>query len=507
MPGDMETELKLKLLQPVETAEVWQSLLNAAMEQYELTKWSTIAMEAWYFDTDEQSLQKAGIAYRVRREGEGWTATVKTDGVSDGGMHQRHEWNVVSPDQQPRPELFSDLPIGVALLEAVGDRILAPRFSTVFERRVAEVMFEDACIELAVDFGLIIAGERNEPINELELELKSGAKTALLRLGAIIARQLPVVPEHKSKFYRALVLAGFDDLQSKTILDVRPQAETVDGLSVLMVDRVAKLFKAYHNFIEQPGSVESTRQLRIKLRRLRSVLLLSKPCLAEADYQAWRQVFKEVSGTLGPVRDLDVLAAEWEELCSSPYITFDSKPWLGDNIDKRRVHELELAKDKLNQFNLCARLMEFWAWIESKPWQPRTDTIGSYARWRIGGWLAALLDSGKTANWENDEELHALRLKLKRIRYTLEVMPFYNDRRTEKLLAHAKSMQSLFGAINDRAVSGQTLSLLARGATRAVYRDIGILRGWQGKSEQSARTHLQDEWKNFRQTAKRWLEA
>lgn len=513
MVDHIETELKLKLLQPVGTGyidvwqQVWRSeLLNKLVPEQ---NWSITTMEARYYDTQDQALQKAGFAYRVRREGDNWVATVKNDGSSEGGLHKRAEWNLPSPDGEPCPELFAELPVGLPLLQAIADQPLVVLFITEFERRSVDLQFENAYIELAVDSGNILAGELSEPILELELELKAGEPRALLRLGASLAREIPLLPEPKSKFYRALLLAGIVEPQPTKPLMIEGQVLLYEGLSQLFAQAIDKLFHAYQSFLEEPEAPRRVHKMRVKLRRLRSLLLFAKPCILEEDFQTWKQALAAWGHVFGPLRELDVVAVEWDELCASPFISFDSKPWLGETMSKRRIDYLKQVMAEVGEGQWSSVLLEMWAWSEGHPWQQGEcpGTIGSFARWRIGGWIAALLDAGKSANWENDQELHDLRLRLKRIRYTLVALPFYADRRTEKLLLQAEQMQSLFGVINDRATAGKTLSGLARGATRAVYRDIGLLSGWQARGELDARGRLQEQWKEFKQVARRWLEA
>lgn len=508
MPVNIETELKFRVAPADEP--VWQAFCRSERISQLAPEhlWQSIRMEAWYYDTAEQALQQAGIAYRVRREGEEWVATVKTNGSSDGGLHQREEWNLPSPDREPRPELFAELPVGDRLLAAINGQPLQPLFATVFDRLAAEVIFDDAQIEIAIDEGQILSGELTEPIREIELELKSGQPAALFRLGAVIARDIPLVPEPDSKYYRALVLSGLTERQ-KRALDLSPEMPLPEGLSLLMAVAISKLLSTYQKFLSEPDEPYHTHQMRVKLRRLRSVLQLAKPSIPEEDFQTIKQSLTEWGRAFAPLRDLDVLAAQWEAVSQSPYITLDSRPWLGETINKRRAVLLDRLKHSIRQGSLSAELLELWAWSEGRPWQvgEYPATIGGFARWRIGGWLAALLDAAKTADWENDQELHGLRLRLKRVRYSLAVLPFYTDRRSVKLLAELKAMQALFGSVHDRSVASQLLAALARGATRAVYRDIGLLLGWQGRGEQAAREQLKPQWKQCRQAAKRWLEA
>jgi inorganic triphosphatase YgiF len=97
----MKLELKLRLLDP----DAWGALLSHPL--LDLHALSPVPMDAVYFDTADGALNSAGIAYRVRREGERWIATVKGVGTSAGGLHQRPEWTVVVEEDKPSPQVFA----------------------------------------------------------------------------------------------------------------------------------------------------------------------------------------------------------------------------------------------------------------------------------------------------------------------------------------------------------------------------------------------------------------
>lgn len=166
-------------------------------------------LEAHYFDTTIGSLQKEKLAYRIRREGEEWIATVKGGGTSCDGLHERQEWNMIVSDAQPNSKIFSGTDIGKKLIEVIGDQTLVPILITRFERTSLDVMMPDGSrIEVAADEGIIMAGSKTTPILEVELELKSGQTAAVIKLGAMLQGEYPLVPEDESKFYRGLKLAG-----------------------------------------------------------------------------------------------------------------------------------------------------------------------------------------------------------------------------------------------------------------------------------------------------------
>lgn len=116
---------------------------------------------------------------------------------------------------QPDITVFEKITMGKNLMAVVAGQELGSIVMTRFERRRIDVIMSDGSqIEVAADKGEIIA-EKREPILEIELELKNGEVAALFRLGSILAKEFPLLPEGKSKYYRGLTLAEKDLLQVK----------------------------------------------------------------------------------------------------------------------------------------------------------------------------------------------------------------------------------------------------------------------------------------------------
>ncbi|NML14011.1 CYTH domain-containing protein [Azohydromonas caseinilytica] len=170
----MSTETELKFQIPAAAREALRAEVNAAGGQ-------PLRLQARYFDTAERALAAAGMALRLRREGERWVQTLK--GRGDGVM-KRLEHEVALDEAEPALDLsrHDGTPAGAALRRALGDAQPQPTFETDVHRTVLRLQQADALIELALDEGVLRAGAAAAELCELEYELLQGPVQALLAL-------------------------------------------------------------------------------------------------------------------------------------------------------------------------------------------------------------------------------------------------------------------------------------------------------------------------------------
>lgn len=207
MAKNTEVEIKFQITDLKIGDDILAALQSGKYGQPDLPWFDTL--EAYYYDTPDKALHRCRLAYRIRREKGCWVATVKGGGKSAGGLHTRQEYNVVVDGCLPSIAPFVGTDIGDKLQDAIGESRLELLFITRFERRALMVkMPDDSVIEAAVDRGEIVAGNKQDSILELELELKSGDTGTLLKLGAVLAERYPLLLESRSKYYRGLLLAG-----------------------------------------------------------------------------------------------------------------------------------------------------------------------------------------------------------------------------------------------------------------------------------------------------------
>ena len=162
----------------------------------------TISMETTYYDTPDRFLSTRHITLRRRMENGTAVCTVKTPAGAAG----RGEWDCLQNDIKAAiPELCKlGAPEYLLLLTITP---LEPTCGARFTRRAMDIETADFTAELAIDSGVLLGGDKEAPLCEVELELKSGDPSAMTAFMKEIAAQYGLIPESHSKFRRAKSLA------------------------------------------------------------------------------------------------------------------------------------------------------------------------------------------------------------------------------------------------------------------------------------------------------------
>lgn len=164
---------------------------------------ASIAMETTYYDTIDGKLGNLHWTLRRRYENGRSICTLKTP-APDGG---RGEWEVESGSIMAAiPELCKlGSPMELMAYTVSGVREVC---GAKFTRLALALDVPDGTVELALDEGKLLGGGKELPLREVEVELKSGSDGAAIAFAAQLAAKYGLVPEPKSKYRRALELAG-----------------------------------------------------------------------------------------------------------------------------------------------------------------------------------------------------------------------------------------------------------------------------------------------------------
>ena len=163
---------------------------------------SNIAMETTYFDTPSGALSARHYTLRHRLENSQSVCTLKTPaGAARSEFEVRCEDITTAITQFPAMGCPADFP------RLVQEGII-PICGAKFTRRLWTVFDSDGkgSLELALDEGVLMGGDREVPLCEVEVELKDGDVQYCDLFAKALAARFGLTVEKKSKFRRALDL-------------------------------------------------------------------------------------------------------------------------------------------------------------------------------------------------------------------------------------------------------------------------------------------------------------
>lgn len=507
----IEAELKLRLADPDCLIRILEAPLLQEMSPQPPYKQT---LETTYYDTPNQSLLKSRLSYRLRLADGEWVATVKADGTSDGGLHQRAEYNV--PVTNPLPDIapFLDTEIGARLSEAVGGFPLEAVFSTKFDRHIKNLITPDgSVIELAIDDGEIIAGDNRQTILELELELKAGQPQSLIWLGAMLAAEFPLLPERDSKLYRATLLAGLaDGLASDTPLPspVKKISTAFPARQVLcqtMIYYIHEAIRTQQSYLSNPSDTGILQKFRIIWQRLYALLEFAQPLLPLEEYLRWQKEITAWDIQLSNICDFELFQQSWNELTEYMTQTLPSNP------GKQVLTSLLTGKSETIRTNFYAQaasgqltpvFLGLWSCLQNYTEQSLDDKIlfKEFSRDRLAEWLTQFLDQGNNLVLIDPESVLQIELSSKRLRYTLEALAAALPHSTELLIARLEKLQETLSSIQNITRTPTFLhEVVKASASRLTHRDAGLITGWQLAKSAAAKSGWGKAWSKVTKAA------
>ena len=401
---------------------------------------------ATYYDTPDGALRRARMALRVRREGSAWLQTLKCE-ISGAA---RGEWQASAPRGRLDVARLPAAEIREATGVDIGElaRRLRPQFETRFQRRAAEIHFDGAMVEAALDRGAIIARGASEPLLELELELKHGTPCRLARYAKSLVEPLGLALAVDSKAERGYRLAKGEPLApprkwQRPPLDI--DRTPGEALALLLGEAVAQAARNAHGVVAS-SDAEYLHQLRVALRRLRATLDAFRELAPRA--RPLKRRMRAFTPALGAARDWDVFVA------SLPKGSRLMRRARSRQRRARRAAELVLISPAFHGF-----LVRTLQWIEQAPWQPAPDAFVPFAARALERLHRKALKLARRVDWHDARERHALRIRVKRLRYACDSFAgCFSAPALEPYLAALERLQDAFGELNDVAVGRRLLA-------------------------------------------------
>jgi CHAD domain-containing protein len=254
--------------------------------------------------------------------------------------------------------------------------------------------------------------------------------------------------------------------------------------------------------LQAPHDPETVHRARVATRRLRSDLRTFGAFLDERCALALRDELGWLGEELGLVRDLDVLEQGVRmSLVALPDPDASSGPKLIERLRvQREAASAELASALREQRHgqLIAQLTEA---AEAPP------LTGAAAETPVGEaapsimrrpWRAATRAAEAAGPEPTDPELHAVRIRAKRVRYAAEALAPACGRRMERVAKAATQVQRELGEHQDAVVASAWLRDQAAGSTPSVAFAAGELAASMAERRERARQGWPSAWKDLR---------
>ncbi|MEC5408218.1 CHAD domain-containing protein [Paraburkholderia sp. MPAMCS5] len=464
-----------------------------------------------YFDTDDLALHRLGASLRVRSTGEHHMQTLKTAGSSRAGLYEREEIECEVSGNTPEPAALpigdlEDADIGKLLREADLVNRLKPIFVTQVERSISLLHLPQGDeIELALDEGVVKAGEAAVPIYEVEFELKRGEPDRLYQFALDLLDTLPLRISYLSKGSR-----GYELVVQEHSEPVRAQplklkkGDTVEQAFRRIADNCLAQIHGNERGVVSGHDPSSVHQMRVGLRRLRSAFNLFERVIAAPP--SFQDELRWIAGELGGARDWEVIAN------STLPMAFDGAP---EDTHAREVTEAARDIARQNRTRAAAAvdsarytrlIIELARWLNQAGWREglnddRRSALGKTIVKFAGKTLCkrhdTLLTRGDKLPDLDPERRHRARIAAKKLRYATEFFASLYPKQAVRHYSEALSaLQDDLGWRNDAVVADGLLKTLA--AERAeTATGAGYARGYLAARVAADHDALQKLWKRF----------
>ena len=459
-----------------------------------------------YFDTPAADLERNKVTLRIRTQRRAFVMTLKWRGNFSGGLFERGEIEIPIPSAEPDTSLFG-VEIAAMLARIIQDQPLVAVFETDIRRSLRRISSGTSDIEIAFDSGHIIAGEKRLAVREIEMELKSGDPAELYRQGIALAETYPVQLGTMAKSFRGAHLASGSPpspLRTGSPLSGEP---SVDAAIAAIINGCIAQFTGNWPVFDSGDAVTAIHQMRVALRRLRSLLGLFQRSFPCAEFAGFRMAAKDIAATLGDARNWDVFL---QLLRNGPVAAFPEIPGLAEILAQSQQHReanYAIVRQLLAAPKTTCFILSLQAFVARHGWRNTlapealsrlTEPAMTFAAANLNRMQGKLAKRGKNLAAFEPHKRHLIRIALKKFRYAAEVFAglFPAAELRDHIRTTAKAQDQL-GIFNDQITAHDMVAKLDTSSPEVNFA-AGVITGWCGRGAQQDDDTLAAAWKKFR---------
>jgi triphosphatase len=443
----------------------------AKLKEHRLLNWikpnikSTIST---YFDTADHALGKAGLSLRLRAVEGQVIQTLKLPAARSSGFFARGEYEKeVAGDEPDLEHLRQYCP--PALYKTL-EFPLAAIFRVEVQKAEWSARWKQSLISLVLDEGFIRTELRDEPIEEVEIELRYGRIDDVFDFARQLAETVALRLEVMTKAERGYSLAADEGLQIEKAAAIKLDRESMAAAGFQTIASLCiHHFAANERVFLAASAPEALHQMRVAIRRLRSLMSFFDDMLSKVDVEPLRAEIGRLFKSLGTARDLDVLITSLQEQEGAL-----SSAALGEIQRERNAAYMRLTA-LLTSRVFCLTMLDLLRLIECGAWMKAGQRACSGEKLNIRAALILKRQRKKLRKFKMVSHLeadkrHRLRIQAKKLRYACEFFgalftsPKAHHRRRD-MSEMAEELQDTLGQLNDRVFMQRKLAQWA-GAAR-----------------------------------------
>jgi CHAD domain-containing protein len=265
---------------------------------------------------------------------------------------------------------------------------------------------------------------------------------------------------------------------------------------------------------EEGSDPEGVHQMRVALRRLRTICALFRRDIPSPAFQAINREARWLMQQLGPARDWDVFAEGiiTRLVTAAPDVDLVG---LREAIEQQRKSSYGALQAVLADARCSRFLLSLGHLVERRGWR---NEIGSEALSVLSQPIQALADKilarlhrkalrrGAHFRQLNVDAQHDLRIDLKKLRYAAEffLQLYATHAPAKRYVRRLARLQTSLGRARDIASSRILLDAIRQGNQPALHLAIGAVAGWQARDKIAVAKTLRKRWRRFKATPAIW---
>lgn len=260
--------------------------------------------------------------------------------------------------------------------------------------------------------------------------------------------------------------------------------------------------------VEERGDLAALKQMRVGTRRLRAALQLFRPALEAEWAEPRRSALRSLAERLGRVRDADVLAHRLRDGAAMSPIAPSSSAVeaLVATVERERNVALTALRSDLAGGRWRDLLDTLEPAMAAPPVLAGVDDLP--VAWEVRGlvdrrWRRLRRQARTLAVPASDDELHQLRISVKRCRYAIVATDSYMGANAEPWSSALADLQDILGEHHDAVVTGLWCSEHCSGESDQAAGMLAVVECYRARA---AAARWASAWREVEKRARwRWL--